>query len=98
MPTCNRLDLQTLGSQPTMPKNLPNHCLGIPLELTISTRFPLQLPHTASNLWVNVRCKAIYWEKVESETFKFLGLQTEVSKQSDAIQNLKFSEIISMVG
>ena len=23
--TCNRLDLQTLGSQPVMPKNLPDH-------------------------------------------------------------------------
>ena len=26
MPTCNRLELQTLGSQPIMPKNLPDHC------------------------------------------------------------------------
>ena len=25
MSTCNRLDLQTLGSQPVMPKNLPDH-------------------------------------------------------------------------
>ena len=25
MSTCNRLDLQTLGSQPIMPKNLPDH-------------------------------------------------------------------------
>ena len=25
MSTCNRLDLQTLGSQPIMPKNLPGH-------------------------------------------------------------------------
>ena len=25
MLTCNRLDLQTLGSQPIMPKNLPGH-------------------------------------------------------------------------
>ena len=24
--TCNRLDLQRAGSQPVMPKNLPNHC------------------------------------------------------------------------
>ena len=23
--TCNRLDLQTLGSEPVMPKNLPDH-------------------------------------------------------------------------
>ena len=28
--TCNRLDLQTLGSQPVvMPKNLPDHCLAM---------------------------------------------------------------------
>jgi hypothetical protein len=26
MSTCNRLDLQALGSQPIMPKNLPEHC------------------------------------------------------------------------
>jgi hypothetical protein len=26
MSTCNRLHLQTIGSQPTVPKNLPNHC------------------------------------------------------------------------
>ena len=26
MSTCNRLDLQTLGSQPIMSKNLPHHC------------------------------------------------------------------------
>ena len=25
MSTCNRLDLQTIGSQPVMPKNLPDH-------------------------------------------------------------------------
>jgi hypothetical protein len=28
MSTCNRLDLETLGSQPIVPKNLPNHCFG----------------------------------------------------------------------
>ena len=26
MSTCNRLDLQTLGSQPIMPKNIHDHC------------------------------------------------------------------------
>ena len=26
MSTCNRLDLQKLGSQPVMPKNIPDHC------------------------------------------------------------------------
>ena len=30
MSTCNRLDLQTLGSQPViMPQNLPDHCLEL---------------------------------------------------------------------
>ena len=28
MSTCNRLDLQTLGSQPVVPKNLSDHCRG----------------------------------------------------------------------
>ena len=28
MSTCNQLDLQTLGSQPITPKNLPDHWLG----------------------------------------------------------------------
>ena len=28
MSACNRLDLQTLGSHPVMPKNLPDHCTG----------------------------------------------------------------------
>jgi hypothetical protein len=31
MSTCNWLDLQTLGSQPIMPKNLPEHCHTHPL-------------------------------------------------------------------
>ena len=31
MSTCNRLDLQTLGSQLIMPKNLPDHCMGLTL-------------------------------------------------------------------
>ena len=29
MSTYNQLDLQALGSQPIMPKNLPDHCSGI---------------------------------------------------------------------
>ena len=31
MSTCNRLDLQTLGSQPVMPKNLPDRLPSPPL-------------------------------------------------------------------
>jgi hypothetical protein len=33
MSTCNRLDLQTLGSQPIMPKNLPEHCYTLPSNM-----------------------------------------------------------------
>ena len=29
MSACNRLDLQALGSQPVMPKTLPDHCSPI---------------------------------------------------------------------
>ena len=40
MSTCNRLDLQTLGSYLVMPKNLPNHWLrsrGVWLDPTLNT-------------------------------------------------------------
>ena len=33
MSTCNRLHLQTLGSQPMMPKNLPDHCFTLRSDL-----------------------------------------------------------------
>ena len=33
MSTCNRLDLQTLGSWPVMPKNLPDHRCEVALRL-----------------------------------------------------------------
>ena len=33
MSTCNRLDLQTLGSQPVMPKNLLDHWLGTMIKI-----------------------------------------------------------------
>ena len=45
MSTCNRLDLQTLGSQPIMPKNLPDHrhtqCSPFILEFNLYTDFDL---------------------------------------------------------
>jgi len=31
--TCNRLDSETLGFQPNMPKNLPKHCLDFFITL-----------------------------------------------------------------
>ena len=36
MSTCNRLDLQTLGSPPIVPKNLPDHCSNIPIIISQS--------------------------------------------------------------
>ena len=42
MSTCNQLDLQTLESQPVMPKNLPNHRLQYNL-LTLRWRLSLSL-------------------------------------------------------
>jgi len=38
MSTCNLLDLQTLGSQPIMPKNLPDHCSRALVQPTTSKR------------------------------------------------------------
>jgi hypothetical protein len=38
MSTCSRLDLQTLGSQPIMPKNLPDHWTRkLPKSLPMNT-------------------------------------------------------------
>ena len=37
MSTCNRLDLQTLGSPPIIPKNLPDHWCWLVLAITSST-------------------------------------------------------------
>jgi hypothetical protein len=39
--TCNRLDLQTLGSQPIMPKTLPGHWsrARLPISVYVLTKF-----------------------------------------------------------
>ena len=42
MSTCNRLDLQTLGSQMVMPKNLPDHCFTHKIE----SPWPLHFNHS----------------------------------------------------
>ena len=41
MSTCNRFDLQTLGSQPIMPKNVPDHCSS---GLKTHVNRPLKMP------------------------------------------------------
>ena len=63
MSTCNRLDLQTLGSQPNMPKNLPDHwfkyCNGknrLPNLDTymIGKEFPYLLEYNLSSQCCNI--------------------------------------------
>ena len=43
MSTCHRLDLQTLGSQPVMPKSLPDHLCELALsgQVFYMQNFPL---------------------------------------------------------
>jgi hypothetical protein len=58
--SCNRLDLPTLGSQLSMPKNLPDHCfqlqLNEPVESTSSLFIELELEtlgfSTDSVVWI----------------------------------------------
>jgi hypothetical protein len=48
MSTCNRLDLQTLGSQLTiMPKNLPDHCFQSACEVANPLVAAVSLLHLA---------------------------------------------------
>ena len=42
MSTCNWLDLQTLGSQLVMSKNLPNHCAMIGENRQLVTNGPAE--------------------------------------------------------
>jgi hypothetical protein len=55
MSTCNRLDLQTLGSQPIMPKNIPDHCPTLPTLQTFmavgsAREVSMWVPHTFENV------------------------------------------------
>ena len=59
MSTCNRLDLQTLGSQPIMPKNLPNHWLRahnsqqlIPQSFNIRTAVAGLVEQLGTNIYI----------------------------------------------
>ena len=47
MSTCNRLDLQTLGPQPVMPRNLPRHWGGGGVSFLSSVSF---IPHGNDSL------------------------------------------------
>ena len=58
--TCNRLDLQTLGSQPVMPKNLPNLCSrhgldflkdSIWLNFNLHANRSVQVSHDSHNMF-----------------------------------------------
>ena len=59
MSTCNQLDLQTLGSQPVMPKNSPNHSFHLPTFLDhIKPRDTWNQSHRP---WVNEFGHNIWW-------------------------------------
>ena len=56
MSTYNRLDLQTLGSQPTMPKNLPDHCLGLGTWNPVrSGKIPTFIFSMAKIAWIDLK-------------------------------------------
>ena len=64
MSTCNRLDLQTLGSQPVMPKNLPDHCPNR-IESAVNTKLPTIGPTTVifnHQLTIYSFCRVGGWE------------------------------------
>ena len=73
MSTCNRLDLQTLGSQPIMPKNLPDHGVRpslVLLRLLTSLHFALEflaleldLFQKVCNAYLNVSLMDSMWNK-----------------------------------
>jgi hypothetical protein len=50
MSTCNRLDLQTLGSQPIMPKNLPDHCSQFSSTFLLLQRVKGGFHHESTNV------------------------------------------------
>ena len=52
MSTYNRLDLQTLGSQPVMPKNLPDHCPTVIKTIKWTTRIQEYPPSVISSVLV----------------------------------------------
>ena len=72
MSICNRLDLQTLGSQPVMPKNLPDHCIQHEVWLQITDR--LEDGHKLGDLDVD---KSLAWPagfEVETDLKLEVGL------------------------
>ena len=69
MSTCDRLNLQPLGSQPIMPKNLPHHCIAVYLFLPPRR----QAASFISSPWLAIQpcswlgalwgpCNLIHWE------------------------------------
>ena len=47
--TCNRLDLQTPGSQPVMPKNLPDHLASREVSSGKYQKFGTRISHQVPN-------------------------------------------------
>ena len=59
MSTCNQLDLQKLGSQPIMPKNLPDHCTKLTSTMLITAlNFKLYVRDKVFNIdFIQVWCQ-----------------------------------------
>ncbi len=57
MSTCNLLDLQTLESQPILPKILPDHCTGLMTMIYYCPSLEIQLPCSLPGSTQNFRRK-----------------------------------------
>ena len=51
MSTCNRLDLESLGSQPIMPKNLPDHWMALLHSLVHGLKINTGVTKRKVSLW-----------------------------------------------
>ena len=61
MSTCNRLDLQTLGSQPVVPKNLSDHWFTGVWFLTLTLSDPMHRHHGGQQDHADERARSLRW-------------------------------------
>ena len=73
MSTCNRLDLQTLGFQPVMPKNVPITDVYEPVTHTLSTNYTYKFSPNcvAATFWLKLgsRNAGISMNKIELHSY-----------------------------
>jgi hypothetical protein len=81
MSTCNRLDLQTLGSQPVMPKILPDHWTTLHHHFGMAFAWPTQ----GRLVWrrsgaggCEIAGAAASWEQAEPCTWMQLNIHTNL--------------------